>query len=227
MFAGLFQYTIDNAESAINNSLKQVVLPQRTVDTIVQQLTPVRHASYISGFLLTSVFVVYFALFKASSLKFNVGLFIARLLTLLVYVPLLLFCGSYVDAAVIGLVVLCRLIYVCYFAWRFKSIAFILYNTSTLAFIMGKCRYYDSQPYMVLTGGEYYITFGDNFVPFVGANDLYVAIRGRLQEDLYLVRRVELINGQFFYIFARDPVVGVVNMKFSDVQLDEYVATSS
>nr|UYW66184.1 ORF3 protein [Tadarida brasiliensis bat alphacoronavirus] len=207
MFAGLFQYTIDYAQQSLNDTLLDVVLPQQAAREIVRKvdyhLTPVRNVSYMSGFLLTSVFVVYFALFKATFFKFNVGLLIARLITLFVYVPMLFALGVYVDAVVVGLVILGRFLYVSYFAWRFKTVAFILYNTSTLAFIMGKCRYYDSQPYMVLTGGEYYISFGDNFVPFVGANDLYVAIRGRLQEDLFLVRRVELINGQFFYICTR------------------------
>ncbi|QGX41952.1 ORF3 [alphacoronavirus sp. WA3607] len=222
MFLGLFQYSL---ERAVNNSAMALKLSDHDLNIITAQLTPVSQASSVLGFLLTSIFVVYFALYTALTFKGNCCCLVARVLTLVFYAPLLFFCGAYIDGTIVCVTLVVRFCYTGYFAYRYKTPLFIILNTSLLAFINGKGWYYDRQPFMVLSGGEHFVNFGIHIVPFVVSKDLYVAIRGLHDEDLCLVRCVELINGSFFYIFARDPVVGVVNMNFTEIQLYEDVAS--
>uniref|UniRef100_A0AB38ZDR0 ORF3a protein n=1 Tax=Otomops bat coronavirus TaxID=3119329 RepID=A0AB38ZDR0_9NIDO len=203
-----------------------------TVTVRSSGLGPQSHLSQLScstpvvGLLLTSVFVVYFALFKATTFKGNCLCFACRLLLLLLYVPLLFFCGAYIDGCIVFCTIFCRLLYTGYFAYRYKSMLFLLLNAPVLAFVEGKGWYYDYNPFVVLSGGEHFVNFGIHMVPFASGKDLYVAIRGRRDEDLYLMRCVELINGSFFYIFASEPVVGVVNLRFTEIQLYEDVVSS-
>uniref|UniRef100_A0AB38ZDI2 Nonstructural protein n=1 Tax=Cardioderma bat coronavirus TaxID=3119326 RepID=A0AB38ZDI2_9NIDO len=219
MFLGLFQLGMENAVRNTN-------APPETVERVLEALQPAQHTLTVASFLLTSIFVVYFALFKASSFRANCVLLALRIFTLLVYVPVLVYFEAYLDGIVICLTLLARLAYLSFFCFRYKTPAFLLLNTGKLAFICGKYWYYQDSAYLVVPGGEHFVNFGMHMVPFPVANDLYVALRGYKDEDLPLVRRVELINGAFIYIFAREPVVGVVNMSFSEIQLYEDIAVS-
>lgn len=222
MFLGLFQYSL---QRAVNNSAEALNFTPHQLRVVQQQLTPVEHASTLVGFLLTSVFVIYFALFKATTFKGNCTCFIARIALIVFYCPLLFFCGAYVDCAVIFFSLLIRFAITGYYAYRYKTCLFVILNATTLAFIEGKGWYYHHEPFIVLSGGEHFVNFGIHMIPFVVSKDLYIAIRGARDEDLCLVRCVELISGAFFYIFAREPVVGVVNMNFTEIQLYEDVTT--
>nr|WCC61940.1 ORF3 protein [Bat Coronavirus RaYN20] len=172
------------------------------------------------SFLLTSVFVIYFALYRAKSFRINCLMLVLRVLTLMCYIPTLLYFGSYIDAGVIWVVVVSRLAYTIYWAVKYRSFSFVLLNSDKLAFICGKYWYYEDKPYIVLMGGEHFINFGPHFVTFVLPSDVYVALRGYIENDVPLVRRVELINGAFIYVFAQEACVGVYNI-CCDVQLCE------
>nr|ADX59489.1 ORF3 protein [Miniopterus bat coronavirus/Kenya/KY33/2006] len=220
MFGGLFQLSFD---TAINNTVKRLRLTPEQASVVNTELAPVHHATSALGYLLTSVFVVYFAIYKASTLRGNVMCLLARVVLIFVYSPLLLYCGSFVDGSFIAGVLIARFCQTCYYAYRYKNLAFVIYNTTVLAFINGKPWYYHQQPWLVLSGGDHYVTLGVHIIPFVSNNELYVAVRGSTDENLDLVRCVELIDGSFFYIFCKEPVVGVVNFKFSEIKLYEDV----
>nr|CAA46115.1 unnamed protein product [Human coronavirus 229E] len=49
---------------------------------------------------------------------------------------------------------------------------------------------------------------------YLSTNDLYVALRGRIDKDLSLSRKVELYNGECVYLFCEHPAVGIVNTDF-------------
>lgn len=213
---GLFQSTIDVAISS-----GAATLSHEDAARFHRTMEPVKRSYSVVSFLLCSVFVVYFALHKASTLRRNYAMLCLRVLVLLVYTPVLLYFQCYFDAAVVLITLLSRLTYLAYWAYRYRTMSFLVLNSDRLAFVCGKFWYYDDQPYLVLFGGEHYVRFGNQMVPFVVAKDLYVALRGRKDDDVPLVRRVELNNGTFIYIFAQEPVVGVVNMCFSEIQLYE------
>lgn len=202
---GLFQLTISH---------ETLVAPIHSVAR--PNSVPILHFNLGIDYLFSSVFVYYFATYCGSSFKTNVILLIARLLVLFVYAPLLFYTGAYIDGCIIAILLLCRHVYVAYYCIRFRSFNFLLLNSSTLAWVFGKCWYTQFQPYVCLRGGDSYVKFGPHFVPFVSDENLYIAVRGRTQLDSPLVRRVELINGDFLYIFAKEPVVSVVNIFHSN-----------
>lgn len=93
-------------------------------------------------------------------------------------------------------------------------------------FLHGHANYYNGRPYVMLEGGSHYVTFGTNIVPFVSRTNLYLAIRGRNEIDIQLLRTVELLDGNYLYIFSSCQVVGVTNSAFEEIQLDEYASIS-
>nr|QWN56281.1 nonstructural protein 3 [Alphacoronavirus sp.] len=213
---GLFQSTLDIAVARSTEHLND-----EQAATFRQHMAPVRRTYNFATFLLSSIFVVYFALYKASTFRRNYVMLGIRVLVLLLYTPVLLYFECYIDAVIVFVTLIARFLYLAYWAYRYRSVAFLLLNTDKLAFVCGKYWYYNDQPYLMMVGGEHYVHFGDQMIPFVVAKDLYVALRGRKDDDVPLIRRVELINGSFIYIFAQEPVVGVVNMCFSEIQLYE------
>nr|WCZ56002.1 MAG: NS3 [Bat coronavirus HKU10] len=215
---GLFQtFFGDSVQAGVHHLVEKLPLPD----------VHFQHALPLANFLMTSVFVIYFAMYKASSVRNNCIMFGFRLFAMFVYAPLLCYFELYVDAAIIFGSLYTRLMYVTYYACRYRSPAFVVLNTDKLAFVQGYYWYYQDNSYLTLLGGENFVTFGPNFVPIAATNDLYIALRGKKDDDVPLVRRVELINGQFFYIFAQEPVVGVVNMCFSELRLCEEVEVQS
>nr|WCC62341.1 ORF3 protein [Bat Coronavirus MaJX20] len=223
MFLGLFQYTID---AVVQNTVESANLSDDAISHFEEQVIPLRQASHITGFLLTSAFVYFFALFKASSYKRNLYLLVARLASLLFYVPILVVCGAYLDAFIVGSVILARLVFVCFYAWQYRNYLFIIYNTTTLMFLHGHAMYFNGKSFVVLEGGDHYIQFGSDFVPFVSRDTVYLAVRGRQEYDIQLLRTVELLDGKYLYVFSRCEIVGITNSCFESIQLDEYATVS-
>ncbi|QDE55566.1 hypothetical protein QKQ02_gp3 [Bat alphacoronavirus] len=223
MLLGLFQLTID---AVVQNTAQSANLSDDAIRHFEEQIVPLRQASNITGFMLTSIFVYFFALFHASKLKHNYILLLARLVALLCYVPILAVCGAYLDAFIVGTAIVGRLAFVSYYAWRYCTIKFIVYNTTTLMFLHGHANYTDGKSFVVLEGGDHYIQFGNDFVPFVDRDTVYLAIRGRREFDIQLLRTVELFDGKYLYIFSRCEIVGVTNSCFEQIQLDEYATVS-
>nr|ADC67072.1 truncated ORF3 protein [Porcine epidemic diarrhea virus]ADC67073.1 truncated ORF3 protein [Porcine epidemic diarrhea virus]ADQ27448.1 truncated ORF3 [Porcine epidemic diarrhea virus]AFD23291.1 truncated ORF3 protein [Porcine epidemic diarrhea virus]AFE85870.1 truncated ORF3 [Porcine epidemic diarrhea virus] len=75
MFLGLFQYTIDTVVKDVSKSAN---LSLDAVQELELNVVPIRQASNVTGFLFTSVFIYFFALFKASSLRRNYIMLAAR-----------------------------------------------------------------------------------------------------------------------------------------------------
>lgn len=223
VFLGLFQYTIT---SAVENVVHNANLSDEAANTLRDNVIPLRQASNITGFMLTSVFVYFFALFKASSFRRNLLLCLARFVALAFYVPILAYCGAYLDATIVASAIVCRTLYVSYYAWRYKTLSFLILNSTSLMFVNGTATYYDGRPFVVLEGGDHYIQILNKFVPFVSKDAMYVAIRGRQEQDIQLLRTVELLDGKYIYIFSRCQVVGVTNSCFEEIQLDEYATIS-
>nr|WCC62389.1 ORF3 protein [Bat Coronavirus MrGD17] len=223
MFLGLFQYTID---SVVQKTVESANLSNEATRHFEEQVVPLRQASHITGFLLTSAFVYFFALFKSSTYRHNVYLLLARILCLLLYVPVLCVCGAYLDAFIVGSAIFGRLLFVSFYAWRYRNYLFIIFNTTTLMFLSGYAMYFNGKSFVVLEGGDHYIHFGSDFVPFVSRVTVYLAIRGRQDFDIQLLRTVELLDGKYLYVFSRCEIVGITNSCFEQIQLDEYATVS-
>nr|AKO90056.1 hypothetical protein [Porcine epidemic diarrhea virus]QCQ19979.1 ORF3 protein [Porcine epidemic diarrhea virus] len=223
MFLGLFQYTIDTVVKDVSKSAN---LSSDAVQELELNVVPIRQASNVTGFLFTSVFIYFFALFKASSLRRNYVMLAARFAVIFLYCPLLYYCGAFLDATIICCTLIGRLFLVCFYSWRYKNALFIIFNTTTLSFLNGKAAYYDGKSIVILEGGDHYITFGNSFVAFVSSINLYLAIRGRQAADLHLLRTVELLDGKKLYVFSQHHIVGITNAAFDSIQLDEYATIS-
>nr|ASY04644.1 ORF3 [Porcine epidemic diarrhea virus] len=166
MFLGLFQYTIDTVVKDVSKSAN---LSLDAVQELELNVVPIRQASNVTGFLFTSVFIYFFALFKASSLRRNYIMLAARFAVIVLYCPLLYYCGAFLDATIICCTLIGRLCLVCFYSWRYKNALFIIFNTTTLSFLNGKADYYDGKSIVILEGGDHYITFGNSFVAFVSS----------------------------------------------------------
>nr|AFD98835.1 non-structural protein 3 [Human coronavirus NL63] len=210
-FGGLFQLTL---ESTINKSVANLKLPPHDVTVLRDNLKPVTTLSTITAYLLVSLFVTYFALFKPLTARGRVACFVLKLLTIFVYVPLLVLFGMYLDSFIIFSTLLFRFIHVGYYAYLYKNFSFVLFNVTKLCFISGKCWYLEQSFYenrfAAIYGGDHYVVLGGETITFVSFDDLYVAIRGSCEKNLQLMRKVDLYNGAVIYIFAEEPVVGIV-----------------
>ncbi|URD31231.1 NS3 protein [Triaenops bat coronavirus] len=225
MFGGLFQTSID---SVINDSIKDMHLSEHTANFLHDKLEPVKKVSVVPFYLLMSLFVVYFALFKPRSPRSRVLVLAAKVLIVFVYVPILLWFGAYVDAVLIAVTILARLLYTGYYAYVYKNWAFVTFNTHVLCFVVGKPWFYEKSHYglefLAISGGDHYVAYGGHTVAFASDNELYVAIRGSVEKDLKLMRKIEMYNGNALFVFAEEPVVGIVNTS-CDIQLYEDVPT--
>lgn len=163
-------------------------------------------------------FLSFFALYSVKSDRANCLLLFLRLLTLFVAVPILFCTGYYIDGSLTLIILLSRFCYLTYYCVRFKRLHFILYNTSTLLFAQGRCVPYVKLHYFAnyaaLYGGAGHLMLGRKVINFTEARNVVLAVRGRLQEDLLLARVVELANGEFIYIFTKEPAVSVYNFSF-------------
>nr|WJJ08862.1 hypothetical protein [Bat coronavirus] len=208
---GLFQLNFERS--------KLVALPSHKS---LPNAVPILHFNLGVDYLLSSIFIYYFAVFTSNSFKTNVACFICRLLVLFIYAPLLFYVGDYIDGAIVASILICRLVYTAFYSIKYRSVYFLLFNSVTLVWFFGKCWFLPSGEYTCLRGGDSYLKFGPHFVPFISDKDVYLAVRGKLQSDVHLVRRVELINGDFLYIFGSQPVVCVTTIRdFYSSQLSE------
>ncbi|QGX41946.1 ORF3 [Alphacoronavirus sp.] len=223
MFLGLFQYTFD---TVVQKAADSANLSTSATADLKQQLEPVEQVSNFTGFMLTSVFIYFFALFKCATRTSNLYFLVLRLCVLFLYVPLLYYCGAYLDASIIGCTLLVRFAIVSYYAWRYRNLSFVIFNATTLCFLNGKASQFSEKPFSVLEGGDHYIKLGNSIVPFVSNTQLYLAVRGRSEFDLQLLRSVELLDGNFLYIFSNFKIVGVTNAAFEEIQLDDYATIS-
>nr|URD31295.1 NS3 protein [Mimon bat coronavirus] len=197
---------------------------------IVKQITAVAVSQVnVLSYLLTSTFVVFFATYKPRSHIGRCLLLVLRVAAMTLYGPLVIYLGGYIDGSVITGVLLLRLCYVSYYAYTYRSMQFIIFNSSLLAFVYGRADYYDrkkdEKQFVTLHGGPDYLHFGDSLITIVDRTDLTVAIRGRFDDDLPLIRNATLIDECQLYLFAKEPAVGVVNTSFN-LQLYEDVEIS-
>lgn len=176
------------------------------------------------GYLLVSVFIYYFAIFKPFSYRGQILALIAKFFVLIVYTPLLVFCGAYVDAFIIAIVLVARFCHVAFYTFKCKSIYFILFNETQLCFSFGKACHVSTlyRRFMVFTGGHQYIDFGYHFLPFIDTDTLSVCVRGKDEYDLNFSRQIELCDGSYLYLFTTEPVVSVCNI-IATTQLNENV----
>ncbi|UBB42448.1 ORF3 protein [Jingmen Miniopterus schreibersii alphacoronavirus 1] len=178
----------------------------------------------VIGYLLVSVFVYYFAIFKPYSYRGQILTLLAKFCVLTLYVPLLILCGAYIDAGIITLVLVTRFLYVAFYTFKYKSIYFILFNETQLCFSFGKACHVSTlyRRFMVFTGGHQYIDFGYNFLPFIDTDTLSVCVRGRDEYDLNFSRQIELCDGSYLYLFTLEPVVSICNI-LATTQLNDNV----
>nr|WCC63891.1 ORF3 protein [Bat Coronavirus MrYN20] len=178
----------------------------------------------VIGYLLISVFIYYFAIFKPFSYKGQILTLVAKFFVLVVYTPLLFLCGAYVDAGIIVSVLITRFCYVAFYTFKYKSFNFILFNETQLCFSFGKACHVSTlyRRFMVFTGGHQYIDFGYHFLPFIDTDTLSVCVRGKDEYDLNFSRQIELCDGPYLYLFTIEPVVSICNI-IATTQLNENV----
>nr|WCC62018.1 ORF3 protein [Bat Coronavirus MsYN20] len=211
MWGGLFQLQFEKALSSINSDLN---LPKEHLQVVESHLAPIHYAMSSLGYLFTSFFVVYFALFKANTYRSNIVCLAFRLALILLYSPLLLYYGSFIDGTFIAAVLIGRICQTLYYSYRYKNSSFVILNTCTLAIIDGKSWYYYEQNWFVLHGGRNHVKFGPYNITFLSNNQLHVDVRGYTNLNLELIRVAELPHESVFYIFGDEPIndVKVVDM---------------
>nr|WCC63884.1 ORF3 protein [Bat Coronavirus McGD16] len=201
-----------------NTVAPKVAVPQSLQPIIVHS------NNSVIGFLLISVFIYFFAVYRAHTYRTQLVCLLCKFMLLVVYVPLLVYCQAYIDACIIALVLVIRLCYLLYYSLKYKTVDFLLFNDSVLCFSFGKACFVNNKlrHFMVFTGGHHYMDLGYNFVPFVDTSTLDVCIRGSLEYDLLFSRQIELCDGSYLYLFTSQPVVSVCNI-VTTTQLDETV----
>nr|WCC62819.1 ORF3 protein [Bat Coronavirus RpGX16] len=215
MFGGLFQLTL---EGVVDSTIRAANLDPNAEVLLREQVQPAINGANMLGYLLTSMFVWYFALYKPSSKRGRMAMFVAKLLVIFAYVPIILYCGGIVDGCIILAAVVSRLLYTGYFAFCYRNLAFVLFNATTLCFVNGAVCLYSRitkvADYMALYGGHHYVTIETTAVEFVHKDSLYVAIRGKKELNLYLAKAMELSDGAYIYLFTNTSFVGIYNANF-------------
>ncbi|QZL09684.1 NS4 [plateatu pika coronavirus P83] len=210
MIGGLFSVGFEQFLQHANHTVNGAITPNA--------VRPLFNYGTVVFSIYSCIFLIFFALFKAKSVRFNLILFFLRIVVLLIAVPFLFFTGYYVDGGLTLAILFMRFFYLSYYCIRLKNPYFILYNTSVLLFVQGKCVPYVKlthfSNYAALYGGHGYLTLGRSVVNFVEARYVTIAIRGSVYEDLSLARTVELANGDYVYIFTKEPAVSVYNFTF-------------
>ncbi|QHA24704.1 nonstructural protein NS3 [Rhinolophus affinis bat coronavirus HKU2-related] len=215
MFGGLFQLTLD---SVVNTTISAAGLNHEQELRLRQDVQPAISGANLLGYMLTSMFIWYFSLYRPASSRGRVAVFVAKLLVLVAYVPIVIYCGGLVDGCIMIVAISGRFLYVGYYAICYRSFAFILHNVTTLCYLNGVTCPYSCvtkfADYVAFYGGHHYISIGAAIVDFVHRDSLYVAIRGRKEMNLYLSKALELSDGAFIYLFTNAPIVGVYNTSF-------------
>nr|QID98952.1 NS3 [Swine acute diarrhea syndrome coronavirus]QID98961.1 NS3 [Swine acute diarrhea syndrome coronavirus]QID98970.1 NS3 [Swine acute diarrhea syndrome coronavirus]QID98977.1 NS3 [Swine acute diarrhea syndrome coronavirus] len=215
MFGGLFQLTL---EGVVNSTIRAAKLDPNDEAIIREQVQHAINGANMLGYMLTSMFVWYFALYKPSTRRGRIAMFVSKLLVIFAYVPIIAYCGGVVDSCIILVAVVSRLLYTSYYAFCYRSFAFVLFNAPTLCFINGTVCLYSRitkvADYIALYGGHHYVTIETTAVEFAHKDSLYVAIRGKKELNLYLSKAMELSDGAYIYLFTNTPFVGIYNANF-------------
>lgn len=171
------------------------------------------------------LFVLFLALYRSTNFKACVGVLMFKIVSMTLIGPMLIAFGYYMDGIVTTTVLALRFIYLTYFWYVNSRFEFILYNTTTLMFVHDRAapftRSSHGSIYVTLYGGINYMFVNDLTLHFVDPMLVGIAIRGLVHADLTVVRAVELLNGDFIYIFSQEAVVGVYNAAFSQAVINE------
>nr|AEY69248.1 non-structural protein 3c [Feline coronavirus] len=222
MIGGLFlntlSFIVTNQHVIVNNT------PH--VNSIVQQHYVVSaNKSFHLEFSIAVLFVLFLALYRSTNFKVCVGVLMFKIVSMTLIGPMLIAFGYYIDGIVTTTVLALRFIYLAYFWYANSRFEFILYNTTTLMFVHDRAapfmRSSHGSIYVTLYGGINYMLVNDLTLHFVDPMLVGIAIRGLVCADLTVVRAVELLNGDFIYIFSQEAVVGVYNAAFSQAVINE------
>lgn len=229
MIGGLFlntlSFIITSQHVIVNNTANVHHIQQEHVIVQQQQIVSARTQNYYPEFSIAVLFVLFLALYRSTNFKACVGILMLKIVSMTLIGPMLIAFGYYIDGIVTTTVLALRFIYLAYFWYVNNRFEFILFNTSTLMFVHGRAapfmRSSHSSIYVTLYGGINYMLVNDLTLHFVDPMLVRIAIRGLAHADLTVVRAVELLNGDFIYIFSQEAVVGVYNAAFSQAVLNE------
>nr|AIN55856.1 accessory protein 3c [Feline coronavirus] len=223
MIGGLFlntlSFIVTNQHVVANNT------PH--VNSIVQQhhVVSANIKSFHLEFSIAVLFVLFLALYRSTNFKVCVGVLMFKIVSMTLIGPMLIAFGYYIDGIVTTTVLALRFVYLAYFWYVDSRFEFILYNTTTLMFVHDRAapfmRSSHGSIYVTLHGGINYMFVNDLTLHFVDPMLVGIAIRGLVHADLTVVRAVELLNGDFIYIFSQEAVVGVYNAAFSQAVINE------
>nr|AEY69250.1 non-structural protein 3c [Feline coronavirus] len=212
MIGGLFlntlSFIVTNQHVIVNNT------PH--VNSIVQQhhVVSANIKSSHLEFSIAVLFVLFLALYRSTNFKMCVGVLMFKIVSMTLIGPMLIAFGYYIDVIVTTTVLALRFVYLAYFRYVNSIFEFILYNTTTLMFVHDRAA-----PFMRSSHGSMFVN--DLMLHFVDPMLVGIAIRGLVRADLTVVRAVELLNGDFIYIFSQEAVVGVYNAAFSQAVINE------
>nr|AIL54188.1 3c [Feline coronavirus] len=223
MIGGLFlntlSFIVTNQHVIVNNT------PH--VNSIVQQhhVVSANIKSSHLEFSIAVLFVLFLALYRSTNFKVCVGVLMFKIVSMTLIGPMLIAYGYYIDGIVTTTVLALRFNYLAYFWYVNSRFEFILYNTTTLMFVHDRAapfmRSSHGSIYVTLYGGINYMSVNDLTLHFVDPMLVGIAIRGLVRADLTVFRAVELLNGDFIYIFSQEAVVGVYNAAFSQAVINE------
>ncbi|AFG19732.1 3c [Canine coronavirus] len=229
MIGGLFlntlSFVIVSNHVFVNNTANVHHIQQDHVLVQQHQVVSARTQNYYPEFSIAVLFVLFLALYRSTNFKTCVGILMFKIVSMTLIGPMLIAYGYYIDGIVTTTVLALRFVYLAYFWYVNSRFEFILYNTTTLMFVHGRAapfmRSSHSSIYVTLYGGINYMFVNDLTLHFVDPMLVSIAIRGLAHADLTVVRAVELLNGDFIYVFSQEPVVGVYNAAFSQAVLNE------
>nr|BAS25711.1 3c-like protein [Ferret coronavirus] len=233
LFVGLFLQTVSFLKEDVSVATTNIAnFSERGVVSTQHTCTNSKHYTAVPEFSIAVLFVYFLAMYRCTGFKKNVAFTIFKIVAMCFISPLLISYGYYIDGVVTLAALLARFSYLSYFWFRFKRFEFVFYNVSTLMFVHGRAAPFSRSShhtqYVTLYGGVNYMCVDENILHFVNPMLVNLAIRGLVQIDLQVVRSIELLNGDFIYIFSPEPVVGVYNAAFDkellhDIQLNENV----
>lgn len=195
-----------------NNDTSEVKTSSFSITDFAGDKPVITHWNGIA-YVVTSLFMYYFSCFRGNSIAINLFSFALRCLVLFVYVPVLGLLGFHVDMVIVAFAILLRMLYVGVVALKQRNWWFLLLNSPTLSFAVGKPWYTDNLHYLVCVGGNNFYRFGPHIIPIYDWVDNSIAVCGVEQAELVFTRKVELIDGAVMYVFTSHAnVVSVVNI---------------
>nr|AAR88615.1 non-structural protein 3c [Canine coronavirus] len=229
MIGGLFlntlSFIITSQHVIVNNTANVHHIQQEHVIVQQSQIISARTQNCYPEFSIAVLFVLFLALYRSTNFKACVSILMFKIVAMTLIGPMLIAFGYYIDGIVTTTVLALRFIYLAYFWYVNSRFEFILFNTTTLMFVHGRAAQFmrssHSSIYVTLYGGINYMLVNDLTLHFVDPMLVRIAIRGLAHADLTVVRAVELLNGDFIYIFSQEAVVGVYNAAFSQAVLNE------